>query len=77
MAHFGRRAKFSDPCVGLPRSLEKILVEYGLSVRSMIVSTRLYLDLSTVRLNGLEPIPIGVETGCCHGKFSRRLKFSG
>ena len=63
MAHFGKRPKFSDPCVGLPRSLEKILVEYGLSVRSMIVSTRLYLDLSTLRVNGLEPIPIGIENG--------------
>ena len=63
MAHFGKRPKFSDPCVGLPRSLEKILVEYGLSVRNMIVSTRLYLDLSTLRVNGLGPIPIGIENG--------------
>ena len=63
MAHFGKRPKFSDPCVGLPRSLEKILVEYGLSVRNMIVSTKLYLDLSTLRVNGLEPIPIGIENG--------------
>ena len=33
------------------------------SVRNMIVSTRLYLDLSTPRVNGLEPIPIGIENG--------------
>ena len=63
MAHFGKRPKFSDPCVGLPGSLQQILVEYGLSVRNMIVSTRLYLDLSTLRVNGLEPIPIGIENG--------------